>query len=493
MKTISLTINDKTIKTESGTTLLEAAKQAAIEIPTLCYLKEINENGVCRMCVVEVEGSNTLMASCQTQVQEGMVVQTNSQVVRDSRRTTLELLLSNHPFLCETCVSNNNCGIQKTAKDLDISMYYSVYRNSSLPFVGEKIESKPEQIADCLTYDAAKCILCRRCTSVCDKVQSVKALDLIGEGFETRITLRSERACVDCGQCITHCPTGALKELDGTTEVMAALQDPDKHVAVILDTRILGGLNELLKTKDRNLTTGQFISQLKRMGVEAVYDAAEFERESASGIAAEFRSKTKNELPLISSVCPSLVVYISERYPQLKVNLSAAATPQQIFAVKAKGCLAADHGVKPDDIYCVSISSCLAQKAEVQKGDGNHRLNAALTGREFYSMMDQAGVLPYVLKDACFDTIGLGSDADAFGADGSCVAAVVGNAAQTKSVAVSGLGNVEQALDAISADNPGYQFVELLACPGGCENGGGCIGIVTDHGESRMSVIGNAF
>ena len=509
-KMVNLTIDNIPVTVPEGTTVLEAAYSAGIKIPSLCFLKDVNEIGACRICVVEVKGARSLMAACVYPVSEGMEVRTNTEKVRHSRRLTLELILSNHRMDCLTCSRNAQCELRQLAADLGID---------AVRYAGDNIPAQIESSALHLVRDNSKCILCRRCVSVCRKLQSVGVIGPNDRGFHTHIGCAFERDlaevdCVSCGQCIVACPTGALAEKDSTAEVLAALHDPTKHVVVGPAPSVRVTLGECFGMPVGSNVEGKMVSALRRLGFDKVFDVDAAADVTIMEEGTEFlrRLKDGEDLPLITSCSPGWIRFCEQHYPDFIPNLSTCKSPQQMFGALVKSYYAEKAGIDPKDIYVVSVMPCTAKKYEVKREEQRMRngcmpVDASLTTRELARMITQAGMMFDRLPDADFDPLlGISTGASViFGATGgvmeaalrTVVAKLTGNEmghleftevrgtegikeasydlpGRTVRVCVaSGLANAKQVLDGIRAGELHYDFVEFMACPGGCVNGGG--------------------
>ena len=509
-KMIHLTINDIPVTVPEGTTILEAARSTGIRIPTLCFLKEINEIGACRICVVEVKGARSLVASCVYPVSEGMVVYTNTQRVRRSRRQTLELILSNHRMDCLTCPRNGDCELRRLAADFHLD---------AVRYANDNMLPQIENTALHLVRDNSKCILCRRCVSTCRKLQEVGVIGPNNRGFNTHIGCAfdrdlSEVDCVSCGQCIVACPTGALYEQDSTAEVRAALRDPSKHVVVGPAPSVRVTLGESFGMPIGTNVEGRMVTALRRLGFDKVFDVDAAADVTIMEEGTEFlqRLNEGGTLPLITSCSPGWIRYCEQHYPEFIPNLSSCKSPQQMFGALVKSYYAEKMGIDPKDIYVVSVMPCTAKKYEVKReeqrmANGCMPVDASLTTRELARMITQAGMMFDHLPEGEFDPmLGLSTGASViFGATGgvmeaalrTVVAKVTGDEmgplefhevrgtegikeasyelpGKTVRVCVaSGLSNAKKVLDSIRNGEAQYDFIELMACPGGCINGGG--------------------
>ncbi|MCR4430009.1 MAG: NADH-dependent [FeFe] hydrogenase, group A6 [Tepidanaerobacteraceae bacterium] len=509
MEMVTLTIDGQKVEVPKDSTVLEAAHKANIRIPTLCFLKGINEIGACRMCVVEVKGGKALQAACVLPVSEGMEVITNSPAVRESRKVTLELLLSDHNLECPTCVRNLNCELQKLSEELGIK---------SIRYPGEKHAPRYDDFSPSIVRDASKCILCRRCVSACHKVQGVGVISPNHRGFNTVIApvfdlSLAEVACVNCGQCIMACPVGALKEKDDTDRVWQALADPEKHVIVQTAPAIRVSLGEEFGEGMGAIVTKKLPAALRRLGFDKVFDTDFSADLTIMEEGSEFLERLQHggKLPLITSCSPGWIKFCEHYYPELLDNLSTCKSPQQMFGAVAKTYYAEKMGIDPSKIFVVSIMPCTAKKFEAQRPEmnssGYQDVDVALTTRELSRMLKEAGIDLSKLPDEEFDDpLGISTGAAAiFGATGGVMEAalrtvyevVTGKELQnidftevrgvegikeatididgTKvNVAVAhGLANARKVLDRVKNGEANYHFIEIMCCPGGCVGGGG--------------------
>ena len=508
-KMVNLTINGLPVSVSAGTTVLEAARSAGIKIPSLCFLKDANEIGACRICVVEVKGAKSLVASCVYPVSEGMEVFTNTEKVRKSRQLTLELILSNHRMDCLTCARSGKCELQQLAAELGID---------AVRFAADSLPPQIEDSAAHLVRDNSKCVLCRRCTAVCRKAQEVGVIGCNDRGFDTHIGCAFDRDlaevdCDSCGQCIVACPTGALQEKDDTDKVWAALADPAKHVVVGPAPSVRVTLGECFGMPVGTNVEGKMVTALKRLGFDKVFDvdnAADF---TIMEEGTEFLSRLQNggALPMITSCSPGWIRYCEQHHPDMLDNLSTCKSPQQMFGSLVKTYYAEKMGIDPKDIFVVSIMPCTAKKYEVAREEMRQHgwlpVDVSLTTRELGRMITRAGLLFDHLPDGEFDEmLGLSTGASViFGATGGVMEAalrtvveVVTNGemkpleftevrgtegikeasyelpGRTVRVCVcSGLSNAKKVLDGVKAGELHYDFIEIMACPGGCVNGGG--------------------
>lgn len=510
---VNLTIDDKVISVPEGTTIMEAAKSSKIPIPKLCYLKGINEIAACRVCVVELEGMDKLITSCNNVVKEGMVIHTNSPKVRVDRRKTIQLILSQHDCKCATCVRSGNCSLQTVANDLNII---------DLPYK-ERFETEPWDKNFPLIRDARKCVKCMRCIQVCDKVQGLKIWDVTGTGSRTTVGVSGNRqinqaACALCGQCITHCPVGALRERDDTEKVWEAIADEKKVVVAQIAPAVRAAWGEALGMKREEATFGKIVHALKKMGVDYVFDTAFSADLTIMEEGNEFLERLKKGetkvRPMFTSCCPGWVRFVKSQFPHMVPQLSTAKSPQQMFGAVMKTYFADSIGVKPENIYTVSIMPCVAKKGEAKmelyhEEYAGHDIDAVLTTRELERMIRSAHILPETLEDVECDPLmsegtgagvifgstggvmeaaicsayylvnGKNPDADAFQIVRNNMETGVKEAAVTLadtevSVAVvCGLSNTRNLLERIERGEVHYDFVEVMACPGGCVGGGG--------------------
>ena len=511
METVNIKINGVSYEVAAGSTILEAAHSVGIEIPTLCYLKEINEIGACRICVVEVKGARSLVTACVYPVNEGMEIITNSEKVMASRRTNLELILSTHDQNCLSCVRSTDCELQKLCRDYGVDGHR---------FTGDKEHYDIDDSAPHMIRDNNKCILCRRCVAACKANQAVGVIGPTERGFATHIACAFEAPlgdspCVSCGQCITVCPTGALTEKDDTAKVWEALHDPSKHVVVQPAPSVRATLGECFGMPVGTNVEGKMVAALRRLGFDGVFDTDTGADFTIMEEATEFVHRVQNggALPLITSCSPGWVKFCETYYPDMIPNLSSCKSPQQMFGALTKTYYAQKMGLDPHDIVCVSVMPCTAKKFEIGRddmsaaGDGIPDVDISITTRELGRMIQRAGIQFQTLPDEEFDPA-LGESTGAsviFGATGSVMEAALRTAvelvtgesapavdyAEVRGTAgikeatyevgglklnvcvASGLSNCDQVLKAVQSGEKHYDFIEFMACPGGCVNGGG--------------------
>ena len=509
-KMISLTIDNIPVTVPEGTTVLEAARDAGIKIPTLCYLKGVNEIGACRMCVVEVKGARSLMAACVYPVSEGMEVRTNTPRVRHSRQLTLELILSNHRMDCLTCSRNAHCELRQLASDLNIDAVR--YANDQLP---PQIEASALH----LVRDNSKCILCRRCVAACRNIQQVGVIGTNDRGFATHIGSAFDRDlnevdCVSCGQCIVACPTGALAEKDDTFPVMEALHDPSKHVVVGPAPSVRATLGECFGMPVGTNVEGKMVTALRRLGFDKVFDVDTGADFTIMEEGTEFLSRLQGSgpLPMITSCSPGWIRYCEQHAPEFLPNLSSCKSPQQMFGTLVKTYYAEKMGIDPKDIFVVSIMPCTAKKFEKERPqlqrNGIKDVDAVLTTRELGDLIKRAGIRFCDLPDEEFDQDIMGEYSGAaviFGVTGGVMEAALRTAAEViegkkleklefedvrgtagikratyklggmelRVAVASGTGNAKKLLTAVKNGEEQVDFIEIMACPGGCVNGGG--------------------
>lgn len=508
-KMINLTIDDQKISVPKGTTILQAAKQAGIDIPTLCFLKEINEVGDCRMCIVEVEGRKGFATSCIQTVEEGMVVHTHTPNVLEARHVILDLIISNHSKDCLTCTRSGNCELQSLATKFNVLQ---------VEFEGERTEHEIDDLSPSIVRDFNKCILCRRCVAACKNVQKIGAIDCINRGFESCISTVGDHSlndvnCTFCGQCIEACPTGALHEKETINDVWTKLKDPDSIVIVQTAPAVRVALGEEFGMEIGINVTGKMVTALKRLGFDKVFDTNTGADLTIMEEANEFINRFKNNdnLPMITSCSPGWVKYIEMNYPELLPHLSSCKSPHEMFGAIIKTYYAKKENIDPKKIYVVSVMPCIAKKFERQREEMKEGelfdVDNVITTRELARMIKQANIEFNKLEDSKFDNpMGEATGAGAiFGVTGGVMEAALRTAQDTlmgkdlpkidfeevrgtqnikranieingkeiKVVAASGLANAKTILEEIKRGKADYQFVEIMACPGGCIMGGG--------------------
>lgn len=509
---VNAIIDGRSVSVQTGTTILDAAQAAGIPIPHLCYLKGINEIAACRMCVVEIEGIERLVTACDNAVLEGMVIHTNSPRVRRARRTNLRLLLSQHDTSCTTCIRSGNCELQTLSQDLNI--HYQPY------------EVKPERsridLDAPLIREAGKCIKCMRCVQICDKVQDMHIWDVAGTGSRTTVDVTFNRLlkdtdCTYCGQCVTHCPTGALTARDDTNAVFDALEDPNITTVIQVAPAVRVAWAESFGLDPALATTGRMVAALRRIGFDYVFDTnftADLTiMEEGSEFLHRFTHKDQYRWPMFTSCCPGWVRFVKGQFPSWTENLSTAKSPQQMFGAVAKSYFARRKGIDPHKMFVVSVMPCISKKAEcrlptMRDACGDPDVDAVLTTRELARLLRSEHILPQDLPEESFDSpLGSGTGAAViFGATGGVMDAAlrsayflvtgvnpdpdafaqvrgsrpwkeavftIPGAGEIRVAVVSGLGSTRQLMEALEKGQVSYDFVEVMACPGGCAGGGG--------------------
>jgi len=514
---VNLTINKQHVCVPEGTTILEAARQIGIKIPTLCFLKEINEIGACRVCMVEIAGISRLVTACNTPVTEGMEVITNSARVREARKTNVELILSQHHTDCPTCVRSGNCSLQKIANDLNLVAneypvrYAETKWTSTFPLV----------------RDAGKCIKCMRCVQICDKVQSLNVWDVSNTGSRTTVDVSMGREikmsdCSLCGQCITHCPTGALQERDDVSRIFdihGDLSNPDKITVVQIAPAVRAAWGEEFGLSRDFATDKRMVAALRRMGFDYIFDttfSADLTiMEEGSELLERLSHKEDYKWPMFTSCCPGWVRFLKSQYPEMTDQLSTAKSPQQMFGAVTKSYFAARLSVDPGSVTCISIMPCVAKKQEADLptmydngiNGGIKDVDYVLTTREICRLIKSEQIDVASLPEEEFDSpLGEGSGAGViFGATGGVMEAALRTSYSIvtdknpkpdafsnvrgmdgwkeaefklggtvlKTAVASGLGNTRKLINALQKGDVSYDFVEIMACPGGCAGGGG--------------------
>ena len=506
---VSLTIDNQKIQVKEGTTILEAAKQAGIDIPTLCFLKDINEVGDCRMCIVEVEGRKGFATSCIQKVEEGMIVHTHTPNVLEARHVILDLIISNHAKDCLTCTRSGNCELQTLAVKFNVL---------NVEFPGEMTKHKIDDLSPSIVRDFNKCILCRRCVAACKNVQGIGAIDCINRGFESCISTVGDKSlndvnCTNCGQCIQACPTGALHEKETIKDVWVKLKDPDTYVIAQTAPAVRVALGEEFGMPIGTNVTGKMVTSLKRLGFDKVFDTNTGADLTIMEEAHEFieRFKSNENLPMITSCSPGWIKYIEMNYPELLSHLSTCKSPHEMFGAILKTYYSKKIGIDANKIYVVSIMPCIAKKFESKRPEMKNEelwnVDNVITTRELSRMIKQANIEFENLEESQFDDpMGEATGAGAiFGTTGGVMEAALRTAQDTltgkdlpqidfeevrggegikkaivnigekdiKVVAASGLKNAQIILEEIKSGKADYQFVEIMACPGGCIMGGG--------------------
>lgn len=509
---VTLTINGQQISVPERTTIMEAAEKVGIHIPHLCFLKDINEIAACRVCLVELIGIDKLVTACDTECRDGMEISTNSPRVRKIRKMNVELLLSDHRSECTSCVKSGNCTLQTISNDVGIIRS---------PFEHNTAEKSRWNEDLPLIRDASKCVKCMRCIQVCEKIQGLGIWDLHGTGHRTTIGVRDnlsfqDSGCVLCGQCITHCPVGALRERDDRDLLNDALGDPDKVVIAQIAPAVRTAWGEQIGLSDEESTIGKLVCALKKIGIDYVFDtdySADLTiMEEGSEFLERLAHRDDYQWPMFTSCCPGWVRFVKTRYPDMADNLSTAKSPQQMFGAIAKTYVAHRLGVDPDKVFSVSIMPCVAKKYErtvsqVNYKDGGYDVDLVLTTRELDRFIRSDSIKPEDLTDMPFDDIfGEGSGAGViFGTTGGVMEAALRSAyylatgenpkadafkdvrgmkgwkeetfdikgTKLKVAVASGLANAKALMEAVRRGDVQYDFVEIMACPGGCVGGGG--------------------
>ena len=508
---VNLTIDNRAVSVPEGTTIMRAAASVGIMVPHLCYLEGINEIGACKVCVVEMQGKTKLITSCNNPVEEGMTLYTNSPKVRRVRRTNVELILSQHDCNCAMCVRSGNCNLQKIANDLGII---------EIPYKKE-IPTAPWNHHYPFIKDAGKCIKCMRCVQICDKVQDLHIWDVQNTGSRTTVDVSmnkciEESDCSNCGQCVTHCPTGALRERNDVPEIFKVLADPEKITVVQVAPAVRSAWAEQMELPPEMATEGRMVAALRQVGFDYIFDtnfSADLTiMEEAHELLERLEEVKASGVPMFTSCCPAWVRFMKSQYPDYQSRLSSAKSPQQMFGAVAKTYFAEKIGVSPDKICSISIMPCIAKKGEAAlpemdvTGFGPD-VDIVLTTREFVRLLKAEHIIPSLLGEESFDSpLGESSGAGViFGVTGgvmeaalrTAVAAIEGanpnpetfsdvrgeagrrevtyhiNGVPIRTCTVSGLGNARKLMEDIRNRRATYDFVEVMACPGGCVGGGG--------------------
>lgn len=517
MENVHVKINGIEVEVPANYTILQAAHEAGIRIPTLCYLKDINAIAACRICLVEATGVRGLAAACVQQVADGMEVKTNTPELRKSRKTTLELMLSNHRMDCLSCVRSDDCELRRLAHEYGVDQYKYV-GNEELPKAEEAAAGAVDSPR--ILRDNSKCILCRRCIAVCQKNQHVAVIGANDRGFETHIASAfdmplTETPCVNCGQCVAVCPTGALRERDDTDKVWEALQDPTKTVVIAPAPSVRAQIGECFEYPIGTNVEGKLVAAMRRLGFDKVFDVDTAADLTIMEEGTELLDRLKNggALPLLTSCSPGWIKFCEEYYPDMIPNISSCKSPQGMYGAMMKTYYAEKNGIDPKDLFVVSVMPCTAKKFEIGRddmsaaGEGIPDIDVSLTTRELAAMIKRAGIRFRDLPDEQFDpAFGIASGAGhIFGATGGVMEAALRTVAEivtgkplenvefhevrglkdireaeydlagtkVRVAVTSGLENAKKLLDMVKSGEKQYHFIEVMACPGGCVNGGG--------------------
>ena len=517
MENVHVKINGIEVEVPANYTILQAAHEAGIRIPTLCYLKDINAIAACRICLVEATGVRGLAAACVQQVADGMEVKTNTPELRKSRKTTLELMLSNHRMDCLSCVRSDDCELRRLAHEYGVDQYKYV-GNEELPKAEEAAAGAVDSPR--ILRDNSKCILCRRCIAVCQKNQHVAVIGANDRGFETHVASAfdmplTETPCVNCGQCVAVCPTGALRERDDTDKVWEALQDPTKTVVIAPAPSVRAQIGECFEYPIGTNVEGKLVTAMRRLGFDKVFDVDTGADLTIMEEGTELLDRLKNggALPLLTSCSPGWIKFCEEYYPDMIPNISSCKSPQGMYGAMMKTYYAEKNGIDPKDLFVVSVMPCTAKKFEIGRddmsaaGEGIPDIDVSLTTRELAAMIKRAGIRFRDLPDEQFDpAFGIASGAGhIFGVTGGVMEAALRTVAEivtgkplenvefhevrglkdireaeydlagtkVRVAVTSGLENAKKLLDMVKSGEKQYHFIEVMACPGGCVNGGG--------------------
>ncbi|QGU94069.1 ferredoxin [Clostridium bovifaecis] len=508
MEKVTLDIDGIKVEVDKGSTVLEAARTTGIEIPTLCFLKEINEVSSCRVCLVEV--GNKLLPSCTVVVEEGMIIRTNTPKVREARKSVVQLLLSNHKRECTTCLRNGKCELEKLSKELGLT---------NIEYEGEKSYCDLDLSSTSLVRDPEKCILCERCISICNNIQTVGAINFSGRGFITKVAPAYDRpiadtTCINCGQCVASCPTGALIEKENIEDVWRELDNPDKYVVVQSAPAIRVALGEEFGLPIGTRVTGKMVAALRRLGFDRVFDTNFAADLTIMEEGTEFikRLESGENLPLMTSCCPGWVKFVEHHFHDMLDNLSTCKSPHEMEGALIKSYFAEKEGIDPSKIVVVSIMPCIAKKFEEQReelsNNGMADVDYVLSTRELAKMIKQSSIDFANIKDEEFDSpLGMGSGAAViFGATGGVAEAALRtvfeivsgeklddiefnmvrgiegvkeaevnlpNGKSISTAVINGLGNAREVLEQVRRGEKHYDFIEVMACEGGCVTGGG--------------------